>query len=137
LVISLPYEERGEKIWLSPSPTKGGERKIRLSPFLRGEGKEKNLKHIMPEQRIVHCVKLNKDLPGLDRPPILGELGKRVYENVSKEAFKMFLEYFKMIMNEYRLDMNSPQSDKIFEDQMKEFFFGEGAAPPEQYVPEK
>jgi len=91
----------------------------------------------MPEQRIVHCIKLNKDLPGLDRPPILGELGKKVYENVSKEAFKMFLEYFKMIMNEYRLDLNSPQSDKIFEDQMKEFFFGEGAAPPEQYVPEK
>ena len=91
----------------------------------------------MPEQRIVHCIKLKKDLPGLDRPPILGEVGQKVYESVSKEAFKMFLEYFKMIMNEYRLDLNSPQSDKIFEDQMKEYFFGAGAAPPEQFVPEK
>ena len=46
----------------------------------------------MAEPRIVHCVKLNKDLPGLDRLPLQGELGQRVYDNVSKEAFKMFVD---------------------------------------------
>ena len=90
----------------------------------------------MAETRIVHCVKLNKDLPGLDKPPVPGELGQKIYENVSKEAFKMFLDYFKMIVNEYRLDLTSPESDKIFEDQMNEFFFGQGGNLPDEYVPE-
>jgi Fe-S cluster biosynthesis and repair protein YggX len=89
----------------------------------------------MAEERIVHCVKLDKDLPGLAKPPIPGEMGQRVYDNVSKEAFKMFLDYFKMIINEYRLDLTSPESDKIFEDRMKEFFFGKGGKLPEQYTP--
>ena len=91
----------------------------------------------MTEERIVHCIKLDKDLPGLNKPPIPGELGKTIYDNVSKEAFKMFLDYFKMIVNEYRLDLTSRESDKIFEDQMKEFFFGKGGELPEQYSPEK
>jgi Fe-S cluster biosynthesis and repair protein YggX len=89
----------------------------------------------MAEQRIVHCVKLDKDLPGLDKPPIHGELGQKVYDNVSKEAFKMFLEHFKMIVNEYRLDLSSPATDKVFEDQMREYFFGEGIKLPDEYVP--
>jgi Fe-S cluster biosynthesis and repair protein YggX len=88
----------------------------------------------MIEQRIVHCVKLNKDLPGLDKQPVPGELGKRVYENVSKEGFKMFLDYFKMIVNEYRLDLASPESDKIFLDQMEEFLFGKGGKLPDEYI---
>jgi Fe-S cluster biosynthesis and repair protein YggX len=90
----------------------------------------------MAEPRIVHCVKLNKDLPGLDRLPLQGELGQRVFDNISKEAFKMFLDYFKMIVNEYRLDLTNPESDKIFEDQMKEFLFGEGGKLPNEYKPE-
>lgn len=89
----------------------------------------------MSEVRLVHCVKLNKELPGLDSPPIEGEIGKKVYENVSKEAFKMFLEHFKMIINEYRLDLTSPATDKIFEDQMEEYFFGDGAQLPDEFVP--
>lgn len=91
----------------------------------------------MAETRIVHCVKLNKDLPGLDRPPFPGETGQKVFENVSKEAFKLFLEHFKMIMNEYRLDLSSPESDKVFEDQMNEFFFGSGAKLPGEFTPPK
>lgn len=91
----------------------------------------------MAEERIVHCVKLDKDLPGLAKPPIPGEVGQMVYEHVSKEAFKMFLDYFKMIINEYRLDLSSPGSDRIFEDHMREFFFGKGGKPPEQFTPEK
>lgn len=89
----------------------------------------------MAEQRIVHCVKLEQDLPGLDKLPLQGELGQKVYDNVSKQAFKMFLDHFKMIVNEYRLDLTSPATDKIFEDQMREFFFGGGIKLPDEYVP--
>ncbi|MBM4157265.1 MAG: oxidative damage protection protein [Ignavibacteria bacterium] len=89
------------------------------------------------QQRIVHCVKLNKDLPGLDKPPIPGDLGQKIYDNISKEAFKMFLEYFKMIINEYRIDLNSQESDKIFEQHIKDYFFGGGGKLPEEYVPLK
>jgi Fe-S cluster biosynthesis and repair protein YggX len=89
----------------------------------------------MAEERIVHCIKLGKDLPGLTKPPIMGEVGQKVYDNVSKEAFKMFLEHFKMVVNEYRLDLSSPSTDKIFEDQMQDYFFGAGMQLPEEYVP--
>jgi len=89
----------------------------------------------MAEARIVHCIKLDKDLPGMDKPPIPGEIGQKVYESVSKEAFKMFLEHFKMVVNEYRLDLSSPSTDKIFEDQMQDYFFGAGMKLPEEYVP--
>jgi len=91
----------------------------------------------MAEQRIVHCIKLKKDLPGLNKPPIIGKVGQKVFDNVSKEAFKMFLEYFRMILNEYRLDMNSPETDKIFEEQMNEYFFGTGGQLPDEFKPEK
>ncbi|HRE40769.1 MAG TPA: oxidative damage protection protein [Ignavibacteria bacterium] len=89
----------------------------------------------MKEQRLVNCVKLNKELPGLDRIPIPGELGEKIYNSISKEAFDMFLEHFKMIVNEYRLDLSSPATDKIFEEQMREFFFGEGIKLPDEYTP--
>ncbi|MBV6477383.1 MAG: putative Fe(2+)-trafficking protein [Ignavibacteria bacterium] len=89
----------------------------------------------MPETRTVHCIKLDQDLPGLNKPPLPGELGQKIYENVSKQAFKMFLDHFKMIVNEYRLDLSSPATDKVFEEQMREFFFGEGIKLPDEYVP--
>ncbi len=88
-------------------------------------------------ERIVHCVKFGRDLPGLDRIPWKGEIGKRVYENVSKDAWKMWLEHSKMVMNEYRLNPLDPSSQKIMEDQMEQFFFGEGAKLPEGYVPQR
>ena len=88
-------------------------------------------------ERIVHCVKFGRDLPGLDRIPWKGEIGKRVYENVSKDAWKMWLEHSKMVMNEYRLNPLDPNSQKIMEEQMEQFFFGEGAKLPEGYVPQR
>jgi Fe-S cluster biosynthesis and repair protein YggX len=90
-----------------------------------------------PGTRMVHCVKFDKDLPGLERIPWAGELGKRVYESVSKEAWKLWLEHSKMIMNEYRLNPLDPNSQKIMTEQMEQFFFGEGAKLPEGYVPPK
>ncbi|MGB6235565.1 MAG: oxidative damage protection protein, partial [Candidatus Acidiferrales bacterium] len=53
--------------------------------------------------RMVKCVKIGREMPGLDRVPWKGELGQRIYDNVSKEAWKMWIEYSKMVMNEYRL----------------------------------
>jgi Fe-S cluster biosynthesis and repair protein YggX len=87
--------------------------------------------------RIVHCVKLHADLPGLDEVPFdTHPLGKRIYENVSKEAWKMWVERMKMIMNEYRLNLGQPESQEFLLKQMEEYFFGEGGALPPDYVPE-
>ncbi|HKS67812.1 MAG TPA: oxidative damage protection protein [Candidatus Acidoferrales bacterium] len=85
--------------------------------------------------RMVQCVKFGREMPGLERIPWKGEIGKRVYENVSQEAWKMWIEHSKMLMNEYRLNPLDANSQKIMEEQMEQFFFGEGARLPEGYVP--
>ncbi|MGD0957425.1 MAG: oxidative damage protection protein [Candidatus Acidiferrales bacterium] len=87
--------------------------------------------------RMVKCVKLGRELPGLDRPPWKGEIGKRIYDNVSKEAWAMWINHSKMLLNEFRLNPLDPNSQKIMEEQMEQFFFGEGAKLPEGYVPPK
>ncbi len=92
---------------------------------------------VKPGTRMVHCVKFDKELPGLDRVPWRGEIGKRVFESVSKDAWKLWLEHSKMVMNEYRLNPLDPNSQKIMEEQMEQFFFGEGAKLPEGYVAPK
>jgi Fe-S cluster biosynthesis and repair protein YggX len=92
---------------------------------------------VAPGTRMVKCVKFGKELPGLDRVPWKGEIGKRIYENVSKEAWKLWIEHSKMIMNEYRLNPLDPNSQKIMEEQLEQFFFGAGAQLPEGYVPPK
>jgi Fe-S cluster biosynthesis and repair protein YggX len=90
-----------------------------------------------PGARVVKCVKFGKEMPGLDRVPWRGELGKRVFENVSKDAWKLWIEHSKMVMNEYRLNPLDPNSQKIMEEQMEQFFFGEGSKLPEGYVAPK
>jgi Fe-S cluster biosynthesis and repair protein YggX len=92
---------------------------------------------LKPGTRMVMCVKFGKEMPGLDRIPWAGELGKRVFENVSKDAWKLWIEHSKMIMNEYRLNPIDPNSQKIMGEQMEEFFFGAGAKLPEGYVAPK
>jgi Fe-S cluster biosynthesis and repair protein YggX len=86
-------------------------------------------------QRMVKCVKFQRELPGLDEPPFDNDLGLRIYENVSKDAWKMWLEHLKMILNEYRLNLADRESQKIVKQQMEEYFFGQGAALPPGYVP--
>jgi len=90
---------------------------------------------VKPGTRMVKCVKFGREMPGLDHVPWTGELGKRVYANVSKEAWKLWVEHSKMVMNEYRLNPLDPNSHKLMEEQMEQFFFGEGARLPEGYVP--
>jgi Fe-S cluster biosynthesis and repair protein YggX len=88
----------------------------------------------MPEHR-VFCVKLQKDLPGLDEPPFDTELGKRVYENVSQQAWNQWIEFCKMLLNEYRLNPARREDQEAIVKQMEQFFFGEGATLPKEYVP--
>jgi len=87
--------------------------------------------------RMVKCVKFGKEMPGLDRAPWKGELGQRIYDNVSKEAWRMWGEHSKMLMNEFRLNPLDANSQKIIAEQMEQYFFGEGAKLPEGYVAPK
>ncbi len=87
--------------------------------------------------RMVHCVKLGREAEGLDRPPYPGELGKRIYENVSKEGWQLWLRHQTMLINEYRLTPIDPKHRQFLEQEMEKFFFGEGSEPPKDYVPPK
>ena len=85
--------------------------------------------------RMVHCIKLNKEAEGLDFPPYPGELGQRIFENVSKEAWQRWLAHQTMLINEYRLTPIEPEARKFLETEMDKYFFGEGSAAPQDFVP--
>jgi Fe-S cluster biosynthesis and repair protein YggX len=85
--------------------------------------------------RMVKCVKLGKEAEGLDAPPYPGELGKRLFENVSKEAWQMWLRQQTMLINENRLSVVDPKARKFLEQEMENFFFGKGSATPAGFVP--
>ena len=85
--------------------------------------------------RMVKCVKLGQELPGMVYKPFNNELGQRIYDSVSQEAWRQWIEASKMIVNEYRLDLTSPQGQKLLMEQAEKFFFGEGAERPPDYVP--
>ena len=74
--------------------------------------------------RSVNCVKLNKEAEGLDRVPYPGELGQKIFDNVSKEAWQEWLKFQTMLINEHRLSPIDPKSRKFLEDEMEKFFFG-------------
>ena len=83
------------------------------------------------------CVKLGREAEGLDKPPFKGPLGQRLFDNVSKEAWKMWLEHSKMLINEFRIDLVSPQGQEFLMQQMEQYFFGEGSALPPDFVPKQ
>ena len=88
------------------------------------------------EPRMVMCAKFKREMPGLDEVPFDGHpLGQRIYDNVSKDAWAMWVEHMKMIMNEYRLNLGTQQAQEFLLKQMEEFFFGEGSELPPEYVP--
>ncbi len=86
-------------------------------------------------ERIVHCAKLDKDLPGMDEPPFDHPLGQRVFDNVSQEAWDMWKEHLKMIINEFRLNPATMEAQEMILKQMEAYFFGEGGEAPPDYVP--
>jgi Fe-S cluster biosynthesis and repair protein YggX len=90
-----------------------------------------------PSGRIVRCVKLHKDLPGLDSVPWPGALGQRILDNVSAQAWKLWEDRQKMILNEYKLLPWQKEAQELIAKQLEEFFFGEGGTAPTGYVPEQ
>jgi Fe-S cluster biosynthesis and repair protein YggX len=84
---------------------------------------------------MVQCVMLGREAPGLDRQPYPGELGKRVYENVSKEAWARWVQHQTTLINEYRLTPIDPKARKFLETEMEKFFFGTGSDKPQEFVP--
>ena len=84
---------------------------------------------------IVHCVKLDRDADGLDRAPYPGELGKRILESVSKQAWSDWLAHQTMLINEYRLTPINPKHRKYLEGEMEKYFFGGGSDKPSAFVP--
>jgi Fe-S cluster biosynthesis and repair protein YggX len=87
--------------------------------------------------RTVHCVKYQKALPGLDAAPWPGELGQRIYANVSAQAWKLWEDRMKMILNEYRLMPWQKEAQEVIAKHMEDFFFGESAALPPGFVPQQ
>jgi Fe-S cluster biosynthesis and repair protein YggX len=84
---------------------------------------------------MVHCQYLKREAEGFDRPPYPGELGKRVYESVSKEAWTHWVRHQTMLINEYRLSPMEPKARKFLEAELEKFLFGTGSQAPEGYRP--
>ncbi|MBN2575883.1 MAG: oxidative damage protection protein [Deltaproteobacteria bacterium] len=85
--------------------------------------------------RLVKCVKLGKELPGMAYKPFRSELGQRIYDNVSQEAWTMWLAFSTRIVNELQLDLASSAGQKLLLEQAEQFFFQSGGTNPPDYVP--
>lgn len=85
--------------------------------------------------RSVHCIKLGKEAEGLEAPPYPGELGRRIFENVSKEAWQQWLRQQTILINEHRISPIDPEARRFLESEMEKFFFGGGAELPGGFVP--
>lgn len=85
--------------------------------------------------RTVQCVYLKSESEGLDFPPYPGDLGKRIFDNVSKTAWQAWLKHQTMLVNENRLNLADARARQYLARQMERFFFGEGADQPTGYVP--
>ena len=92
--------------------------------------------------RMVYCVKLRQELPGLTRAPYPGELGQRVYDNVSQEGWNLWLQHMTLVINHYGLNLADPRATELLRKEMEAFFFGEDAQVPgdpasaEQNIPD-
>lgn len=84
---------------------------------------------------VVDCAKLGRELEALERPPFPGELGERIFNNISKRGWEMWQEQSTILINHYGLNMADPNAHQFLFEQMEEFFFGEGAQMPEDWSP--
>ncbi len=83
--------------------------------------------------RTVMCKKLGRELPGLDAPPFPGDLGQRIYEEISAEAFNLWQQHARTLIATYRLNLADPAGREFLQQQMEEFFFGENAQMPDWF----
>ena len=94
-----------------------------------------NMREITTMPHMVFCSRYKQEMEGLDEPPFDSDFGNKVYNNVSKKSWQEWIERQKMLLNEYRLQPWTPQAQEFLVEQMDQFFFGEGAALPKEYVP--
>ncbi|KTD21576.1 oxidative damage protection protein [Legionella londiniensis] len=86
--------------------------------------------------RTVFCAKLQREAEGMEKAPFPGELGEKIYQNISKQAWKMWLDHQTMLINEYRLSLLDPKARQFLQEEMQKYFFGEGSNKPAGYSPE-
>ncbi len=86
--------------------------------------------------RMVNCVKLGKEAEGLDMLTYPGDLGQRIFDSISKEAWQSWVNHQTMLMNEYRLSPINPKDRKFLEEEMEKFLFGDGPSAVDNFVPE-
>ena len=86
--------------------------------------------------RMLICAKLGRELPGLNRPPFGGPLGKRVFENISQQAWLLWQDQSTLLINHYGLNLRDPAAQKFLMEQLEQFFFGEGSQLPQDWTPE-
>ena len=84
--------------------------------------------------RLIHCAKLNKEAEGLNQPPLPGELGKHIYDQISQEAWQLWVSHQTVLINEYRLSMIDPASRAFLMKEMGNFLFGGGSETPPGFV---
>ena len=85
--------------------------------------------------KTITCIKLGSDQEAMDFPPFPGELGERIFQNVSKKAWQAWLEQQKMLVNENRLNLADPEARKYLKEQTENYFFGDGADSAQGFVP--
>lgn len=85
--------------------------------------------------RIIYCCKLKQNAEGMLKPPFPGALGERIFNEVSKEAWSMWLSHQTMLINEYRLNLLEPKSREFLKEEIQKYFFGEGSEKPVGYTP--
>lgn len=85
--------------------------------------------------RMVFCQKMQQELQGLERPPYPGELGNKIFENISNQAWQMWVQHQTMLINEYRLNLMDPEAREFLTNEMQKFLFEGSAEKPTGYVP--
>ena len=84
----------------------------------------------------MYCQKLKREAEPLEKAPFPGEIGQKIVENISKEAWQMWLAQQTMIINENRLTPFEPEARALLKAEMEKFLFSDDAQAPEGYVPE-
>ncbi|GAB2945637.1 MULTISPECIES: oxidative damage protection protein [Aquaspirillum] len=87
--------------------------------------------------RMVNCIKLGREAEGMDFAPLPGELGQKLYDNVSKEAWQGWIRHQTMLINENRLSLADPRARQYLTQQLQNYFFGQGADAVSGFVPPK
>ncbi|GHO48408.1 oxidative damage protection protein [Ktedonospora formicarum] len=108
-----------------------------MEKFFFGSGEQPQAAQAAGQSHLVFCAKLQRELPGLAKPPFPGALGQRIYESISQQAWDMWPAQSTLIINHYGLNMADPEARKILREQMEEFFFGKDARMPEGWSPEE